>query len=157
MFRAVPLSIIRSFSLYTQQWYMSYGFADSLGAGSGRNWFRPDRKWFRPDPFSRGREINAHARAHTQTHRHTHTHTHTHTIALYLLHEIIWQVSRNYFKSDFYKVNYNYRDSETSSLSTTITIPFSIPLTREKWNTTTKVNLQSVLPHELDIQLYNNI
>jgi hypothetical protein len=24
MFRAVPLSIIRSFSLYTQQWYMSY-------------------------------------------------------------------------------------------------------------------------------------
>ena len=33
MFRSVPLSIIRSFSLYTQQWYMSY----SLGAGSGRN------------------------------------------------------------------------------------------------------------------------
>ena len=24
MFRAAPLSIIRSFSLYTQQWYMSY-------------------------------------------------------------------------------------------------------------------------------------
>jgi len=24
MFRTVPLSIIRSFSLYTQQWYMSY-------------------------------------------------------------------------------------------------------------------------------------
>jgi len=38
MFRTVPLSIIRSFSLYTQQWYMSY----SLRAGSGRNWFRPD-------------------------------------------------------------------------------------------------------------------
>ena len=37
MFRAVPLSIIRSFSLYTQQWYMSYRFADSLRAGSGRN------------------------------------------------------------------------------------------------------------------------
>ena len=33
MFRTVPLSIIRSFSLYTQQWYMSY----SLRAG-----FRPD-------------------------------------------------------------------------------------------------------------------
>ena len=33
MFRTVPLSIIRSFSLYTQQWYMSY----SLRAGSGRN------------------------------------------------------------------------------------------------------------------------
>jgi len=35
MFRTVPLSIIRSVSLYTQQWYMSY----SLRAGSGRNWF----------------------------------------------------------------------------------------------------------------------
>jgi len=30
MFRTVPLSIIRSFSLYTQQWYMSYRFVDSL-------------------------------------------------------------------------------------------------------------------------------
>jgi hypothetical protein len=29
MFRTVLLSIIRSFSLYTQQWYMSYRFADS--------------------------------------------------------------------------------------------------------------------------------
>jgi len=29
VFRAVPLSIIRSFSLYTQQWYMSYRLADS--------------------------------------------------------------------------------------------------------------------------------
>jgi len=28
MFRTVPLSIIRSFSLYTQQWYMSRRFAD---------------------------------------------------------------------------------------------------------------------------------
>ena len=37
MFRTVPLSIIRSFSLYTQQWYISYRFADSLRAGSGRN------------------------------------------------------------------------------------------------------------------------
>jgi len=27
MFRTVPLSTIRSFSLYTQQWYMSYRFA----------------------------------------------------------------------------------------------------------------------------------
>ena len=34
MFRTVPMSIIRSFSLYTQQWYMSYSFADSLRAGS---------------------------------------------------------------------------------------------------------------------------
>ena len=39
MFRTVPLSIIRSFSLYTEQWFMSYRFADSLRAGSGRNWF----------------------------------------------------------------------------------------------------------------------
>jgi len=30
MFRTAPLSIIRSFSLYTQQWYMSYRFTDSL-------------------------------------------------------------------------------------------------------------------------------
>ena len=41
MFRTVPLSIIRSFSLYTQQRYMSYRFADSLRTGSGRN-FRPN-------------------------------------------------------------------------------------------------------------------
>jgi len=34
MFRTVPLSIIRSFSLYTQQWYISYRFADSLREGS---------------------------------------------------------------------------------------------------------------------------
>ena len=37
MFRTVPLSIIRSFLVYTQQWYMSYRCADSLLAGSG--WF----------------------------------------------------------------------------------------------------------------------
>jgi len=37
MFRTVPLSISRCFSLYTQQRYMSYRFADSLRAGSGRN------------------------------------------------------------------------------------------------------------------------
>jgi len=35
MFRTVPLSNIRSISVYTQQWYMSYRFADSLLAGSG--------------------------------------------------------------------------------------------------------------------------
>jgi len=39
MFWTDPLSTIRSYSLYTQQWYMSYRFADSLRAGSGRNWF----------------------------------------------------------------------------------------------------------------------
>ena len=37
MFRTVPLSINRSFSLYTQQWYMAYRFADSLRAGPGRS------------------------------------------------------------------------------------------------------------------------
>jgi hypothetical protein len=34
MFRTVPLSIIRSYSLYTQQWYVSYRFVDSFRAGS---------------------------------------------------------------------------------------------------------------------------
>jgi len=37
MIRTVPLSIIRNFSLYTQQWYVSYRFADSLRRGSGWN------------------------------------------------------------------------------------------------------------------------
>ena len=27
MFRTIPLSVIRNFSLYTQQWHMSYRFA----------------------------------------------------------------------------------------------------------------------------------
>jgi len=40
MFRAVPLSFIRSFSLYTQQWYMSYRFADSLLASYQQIYFR---------------------------------------------------------------------------------------------------------------------
>ena len=44
MFRTVPLSIIRSLSLYTQQWYMSYRFADSLRTGSGRISPDPARK-----------------------------------------------------------------------------------------------------------------
>jgi len=30
MFRTVPLSIIGRFLLYTQQWYVSYRFADIL-------------------------------------------------------------------------------------------------------------------------------
>jgi len=37
MFRTVLLSITRHFSLYTQQWYMSYRFVDSFRAGSGCN------------------------------------------------------------------------------------------------------------------------
>ena len=41
MLRTIPLSIIGSFSLYTQQLYLSYRFADSLRAGSGRNWNCP--------------------------------------------------------------------------------------------------------------------
>jgi hypothetical protein len=32
MFRTVPLSIIRSYSLYTQQWYMSYMFVDCFSS-----------------------------------------------------------------------------------------------------------------------------
>jgi hypothetical protein len=39
MFRTVPLSIIRSYSLYIQQWYMSYRSVDSFRAGSE---FHPD-------------------------------------------------------------------------------------------------------------------
>jgi len=35
MFQTVPLAIIMSFTLYTQQWYMSYRFSDSLRAGFG--------------------------------------------------------------------------------------------------------------------------
>jgi hypothetical protein len=38
MFWTVPLSIIRKFSLYTQQWYVSYRFVDSLQAGSVPSW-----------------------------------------------------------------------------------------------------------------------
>ena len=34
IFRTVPMSIIRSFSPYTQQWYMSYRFADSCRAAA---------------------------------------------------------------------------------------------------------------------------
>jgi len=41
MFRTVPLSVIRSSSLYTQQWYMSYRFADSLQSRI-RTELRPD-------------------------------------------------------------------------------------------------------------------
>ena len=37
MFRTVTLAIIRSFSLYTQQWCISDRSADSLRAGSGCN------------------------------------------------------------------------------------------------------------------------
>jgi len=36
-FQTVPLSIIRSFALYTWQWCMSYRFAESLRAAWGRN------------------------------------------------------------------------------------------------------------------------
>jgi len=38
MFQTVPLSIIRSFSLYIQQWYTSHRFVDSLRTGPGWNW-----------------------------------------------------------------------------------------------------------------------
>jgi hypothetical protein len=37
MFRTVPLYIIKNYSLYTQQWYMSYRFVESFRAGSGWN------------------------------------------------------------------------------------------------------------------------
>jgi len=40
MFWTVPLSIVSSYSLYTQQWYMSHRFPDSLQAGA----YAPARK-----------------------------------------------------------------------------------------------------------------
>ena len=42
MYWTVPPSIIRSFSLYTQQWYMKYRFADSLRALLCVQWKTPD-------------------------------------------------------------------------------------------------------------------
>jgi len=48
MFRTLPLSIISRFSLYTQQWYMSYRFADSLWVGSGLNWSCSQPVWHIP-------------------------------------------------------------------------------------------------------------
>jgi len=56
MFRTVPVAIIRSFSLYTQQWYMSYRFADSLWAESGWNEFHVPLlcvQWKTPDDGQR--------------------------------------------------------------------------------------------------------
>jgi len=51
MFRTVPLSIIRSFPLYTQQWYTSYEYADSLRAVSKPVWHIPLLcvQWKTPD------------------------------------------------------------------------------------------------------------
>ena len=51
MFRTVPLSIISSFSLYTQQWYMSYRFSDSSQAVSKPVWHIPLMcvQWKTPD------------------------------------------------------------------------------------------------------------
>ena len=37
MFQSVPLSIIRSFSLFAQKWYMSYRSADSLRCEQDRD------------------------------------------------------------------------------------------------------------------------
>ena len=44
MIRTVPLSIISDLALCKQQWYISYRFADSLRAGSGRNCKQAVRK-----------------------------------------------------------------------------------------------------------------
>ena len=51
MFRTILLSIIRSFSLYTQQWCMSYRHADSLWAVSKLVWPIPLLcvQWKTPD------------------------------------------------------------------------------------------------------------
>ena len=51
MFRTVPLSTIRSFSLYIQQWYMSHRFADSSQAVYQPVWRTPllCAQWKTPD------------------------------------------------------------------------------------------------------------
>jgi hypothetical protein len=38
LFRTVPLSIIRRYSLYTHQWYMSHRLVDSFRAAAGSGW-----------------------------------------------------------------------------------------------------------------------
>jgi len=55
MFRTVSLSIIRSFSLYTQQWYTSYRFADSWRAVTRSVWLIPLLcvQWKTPDDGKR--------------------------------------------------------------------------------------------------------
>ena len=59
MFRTVPLSIIMSFSLYSQQWFISYRFPDSLRAGAYATAFIvrnvlagciSRKEWARPPP-----------------------------------------------------------------------------------------------------------
>jgi len=42
MFWTVPLSIIRSLTLYIQQWYTSYRFADSCKQDQDGTQFHPD-------------------------------------------------------------------------------------------------------------------
>jgi len=59
MFRTISLSIIGSFSLYTQQLYTSYRFADSLQAGSG--WNRMKLYMFRTVPLSIIRSFSLYA------------------------------------------------------------------------------------------------
>jgi len=54
MFQTIPLSIIRGFSLYTQQWYMSYMFADSCRAGSEWN------SWWWTEELSETCRVSSH-------------------------------------------------------------------------------------------------
>jgi len=55
MFRTVPVPIIRSFSLYTQQWCMSYRFAVSSQGVSKPVWHIPLLcvQWRSPDDGQR--------------------------------------------------------------------------------------------------------
>jgi len=55
MFQTVPLSTIRSFTLYTQQWYMLYWFAESLQAVGKPVWNIPLLcvQWKTPDDGQR--------------------------------------------------------------------------------------------------------
>jgi hypothetical protein len=62
MFRTVPLSIIRSYSLYTQQWYISHRFVDSFragaGAAAGSGWNCSSILIFHPDPAAAARKLS---------------------------------------------------------------------------------------------------
>ena len=75
MFRTVPLSIIRSFSIYTQRSCMSFSFADSLRTGSGRKCSSVLMKFhvFRPVPLSIIRTFSMYTQQRYMSYRFAHS------------------------------------------------------------------------------------
>jgi hypothetical protein len=96
MFQTVPLSIVRNFSLYTQQRYVSYKFVESFRAWSGWNWVpfwsccSTITQLVRRLPYFK--VSISHTIRHTQTRARAHTHTHTHTPDMAPLNE--WSARR---------------------------------------------------------------